>query len=294
MSNLKPNRPDVFHIGIPKSGSTSLQHVLGNDPRILVSRSRFCTSADWWSDTVSENNTNKVIVESNETLLSGGYQKVKFCQVVERMYKTNPNANILIVLRNQPKAVVSMYKFQILNAFWGIRNFHHWMFQTDLGMDYLSLCMYGNLVRTLTPYFSKEQIHLVFFEELKEDPLAFYSKVYRVLGLDFKEGSYPNSNKNSFNDDKLYTLVLLNKLALFKRKSESRFYFSRGHRIEQAIKFKIAKFFSFKAKSGFFDWNSIPQKEQVFKDFQETNQDLLALGMVNKEDLIRFGYQLPE
>ena len=291
---MKSPIPHIIHIGIPKSGSTSLQEVFGKDSRILLSRSRFYTSADWWDGSIFEHHDNKVVVESNETLLSGGYQKVKFCQVVERLHKTNPNAQLIIVLRNQPKAVMSMYKFHILNAFWGIKNFNHWLFRTDLGMDYLSLCMYGNIVRTLTSYFPKNQIHLLFFEELIANPFAFYSKVYEVLDLDFKEIAYPKSNENSFNEDQLYTLVKLNKLALFKRKSENRFYSSKGHQIEQTIKFKLIKFFSFKKNPGFFDWNSIPQKEKLFQEFKETNQDLIELGMVTRDDLVRFGYLLPE
>ena len=291
MPKLKPH---VFHLGIPKSGSTSIQDVLQSDSRIILSRSRYYTSSEWWEEELTEINSEKIIVESNETLISGGYQKVKFYEVVERIYKTNPSANIILVLRNQPDAVLSMYKFHIVNAFWKSNDFRKWMFETDLGMDYLSICMYGSIAKVLSAFFPKEQIHFLFFEELTQDPVRFYEKFYKILGISSHLKNFPVSNKNNFNRDQLYTLTLLNKFALFKRKSESRFYFSRGHRLEQAMKFSFVRNFKFKGPKDFFSWERIQQKERIFQEFQNTNQELIDLGIVSREDLARFGYPLPE
>ncbi|SHO64483.1 sulfotransferase domain-containing protein [Algoriphagus zhangzhouensis] len=286
-------KPHVFHIGIPKSGSTSIQEVLENDSRLKLTRSRFFTGAEWWAKDTILKEADFPIIESNETLISGGYQKVKFSQVVARFHKTNPNADIIIVLRNQPKAIMSMYKFHIVNAFWGVKSFRNWLFHTDLGMDYLSICFYGDILKTLMAYYPKEQIKVLLFEELKKNPSSFYTKFYKSLGLEFECTEFPLQNQNSFSEGQLYTLTKLNRFAIFSRKSESRFYHRIGHRIEQRIKFSLIKIFRLTPRKDFFSWDTIPGKLKIFNEFKKTNQEIVDLGFVSKEELQANGYLLP-
>ena len=210
-------KPDVFHIGIPKAGSTSIQDLLNNDERVTVTRSRFYTSKLWWKNHKIINEPEKVVIESNETLISGGFQKVKFSQVVERFYKINSKAKIIIVIRNQPEAIMSMYKYHIKNAFYGTENFQNWLLETDLGIDYLSLCFYNNILDLILAYFPKEQIEVLIFEELKSNPINFYNKLYEVLGLSLESNDFPKSNINGFNDKQLYSLTLLNYFSFNKK-----------------------------------------------------------------------------
>ncbi len=287
-------KPDVFHIGIPKAGSTSIQNLLNNDKRIIITRSRFYTSKQWWENHKIINETGKVVIESNETLISGGFQKVKFSQVVERLYKINSKAKIIIVIRNQPEAIMSMYKYHIKNAFYGTKNFKNWLLETDLGIDYLSLCFYNNILNIILAYFPKEQIKVLLFEELKSNPINFYNKLYEVLGLSLESNNFPKSNVNTYNDRQLYTLTLLNYLSFNKKKSENPYYSSFGHKMEQKIKKVIVRRLSIKQKEGFFSWSGIDSKENIFKDFRYSNKKLIDFKFVDEDDLIKYKYLLPE
>lgn len=288
---MKITRPNVFHLGIPKSGSTSIQTILENDKRIELTRSRFYTTKEWWEKTLVDN-TKQIVIESNETLISGGFQKVKFVQTVERMYRTNPNAQIIIVLRNQPDAILSMYKYHIKNGFYGIQNFNNWLLNTDLGIDYLSLTLYGNLVTILKSYFSINQINLLLFEELKYNPKKFYQKFYKILNIDYQPISFPNQNRNSFTDNELYSLVLFHYFSFNKKKSENPNYSKIGFKIEQIIRFKLLKVLQFKVKKDFFKWKSIENSVKIYDDFSYSNQKLINLNLISEADFRKYKYPL--
>lgn len=283
---------NVFHIGIPKSGTTTIQQTLANDNRIVVTRSRHFTSKDWWCSENNRNNKNKLIIESNETLISGGFQKVKFSQVVERMYKTNKNAKIIITIREQESALLSMYKYHINNNFEGVKSLENWMYNTNLGMDYLSICMYGNIAKILLSYFNHKQIHFLFFEELKKDPLIFYEKFYSILDIPFKKENMGKKALNvmPFNSNQLYTLAKFNNFSISKVKASGQYKFSKIRSFENRIKKGVIRRFNFKAPYSFFSFEGIKGFLKVKKDFEHSNSTLLDLGFVTKEQLETYKY----
>lgn len=63
----------IFHIGIPKSGTTTIQTFLENDERVALTRSTFFTTSKWWRQHEEKLETNKINVESNETLITSGF-----------------------------------------------------------------------------------------------------------------------------------------------------------------------------------------------------------------------------
>lgn len=283
---------DVFHIGIPKSGTTTIQHTLYSDDRIKVSRSRFFTSKDWWLVDTKKRNNKKVVIESNETLISGGFQKVKFSQVVERIYNTNPCAKIIVTIREQEDAILSMYKYHISNNFKGTNSIENWMFRTNLGMDYLSICMYGNIAKILLSYFPKEQIHFLFFEELKENPEGFYNKFYTILGIDFKKFHMEKKALNvmPFSVNQLYTLSKLNQWSFTSVNGTLKNKLPKIRTIERRIKKWWVAYFSLKSPHDFFSLNKINGMNNLRKDFKRNNNCLIELGFVSKDELERFNY----
>ncbi len=283
---------DVFHIGIPKSGTTTIQHTLNNDNRVKVTRSRYFTSSDWWCNKEKVNSKGKLVIESNETLISGGFQKVKFSQVVERMYKTNNKAKIIITIRDQESALLSMYKYHINNNFEGTKSFNEWMYNTNLGMDYLSICMYGNIAKILLAYFDFKQIHFLFFEELKTNPLEFYKKFYSILELPFNadDMAIKPLNATPFNSKQLYTLSKLNNYSISKVKSSGKYKYSRIRSFENRIKKGIIRRFNLNVDKTFFSFDKINCVEELRSDFKRTNSQLAELGFVTNSELVKYNY----
>ncbi len=276
----------LFHIGIPKSGTTTVQKTLDNDDRIEVTRSRYFTSKDWWLEKYPAFQTAALIIESNETLVSGGFQKVKFIEVVRRMHSVNPEAKVLITIREQHKALLSMFKYHIKYGHKGTRSLTHWLQETDLGMDYLSLVMFESIVKALMAYFPKDQIHVLFFEELRDDPKQFYEKLYKILGINFRESDMQKASLNvmSYNEKELYALNRLNSRSFRKD--------SWLQKVDVRLKRKLATWLPMKPKSDFFDLRAIDGYQQISEEFKNSNRFLVDEGFVSKEELVRYNYTI--
>jgi Sulfotransferase domain len=282
----------IFHIGIPKSGTTTIQKTLQNDERIVLTRSRFLTSSDWWINKPETYADNELVVESNETLISGGFNKVKFIQVVERMYKEDNNAKIIVTIRQQQSAILSMFKYHIKSNYERSTNLHNWLYNSTLGIDYLSICMYGNICKALLSYFPKENITFLFFEELKENPKGFYNKFYEVLGIDFKEYfvSERSLNKINLNNNQIYTLSLFNRISLTKIKSNGINKYKKIRRLEQIIKSKIVNLYSLKAKENFFELSKLEGFYKLENEFKTNNRSLVESGFISENQLKKYNY----
>lgn len=285
----------VYHIGIPKSGTTTVQKVLREDKRIILTRSRFLSSSDWWTTKKNVFDKNAIVIESNETLISVGFQKVKFIQVIERIYNLNKDAKIIITIREQKQAILSMYKYHIKNNYVGTSSLENWLYNTDLGLDFISICMYGNILKALMSYFPKENISFLFFEELKEDPDSFYKKFYKILGIEqpkSKALSKTPLNVNHFSNDQLYTLSRINKFSLTRVNPYKKNSFAKIRRIEQKLKNTCVKYLYMRSKHDFFNINNIKGYEKLEEDLKRTNHMLLQLGLVEHEELKKYNYIL--
>ncbi|MFB9052849.1 sulfotransferase domain-containing protein [Formosa undariae] len=286
-------KPQVFHIGIPKSGTTTLQNILNNDDRLFVSRSSVFTTKDWWfKGSALNTSTDKIVIESNETIISGGFNKVKFIQVVERLYRTNKNAQVVVTIREQRSALNSMFKYHIKNNYEGVESFQNWLYNSNLGMDYISLCMYSNIAKTLLAYFPKEQIHFLFFEELKINPILFYEKIYAIIGIPLHSRNIDSEARNvmGYNADQLYTLACINKYSFTKAKNSGYGYFKGLRSLENKLKFAFVKRFYLKCNIDFFSIDKVGNIQNVYDDFKYNNQILIDLGFVTEDEINKYNY----
>ena len=274
----------LFHIGIPKSGTTSVQSTLNNDDRLLITRSRYFTSKDWWIDEYPEYPSDKIVMESNETLVSGGFRKVKFIEVLKRMHHVNPQAKILLTIRRQESALLSMYKYHIKFGHKGVKSLSHWAEETDLGIDYLSICMYESVIRAILLYFPKDQVHVMPFEWLVDDPHAFYEHLYEIIGIPFRESVMQKQALNvmRFDERELYSLVKLSAISFRKD--------SFLHTLDMKFKRKLSTLFKMKPPEGFFEINSLAGYENIKEEFENSNRYIVDNGFVSEEMMTKFGY----
>jgi len=282
----------IFHIGIPKSGTTTIQGTLQNDERIVLTRSRFLTSSDWWINKPETYKDDELVVESNETLISGGFNKVKFIQVIERIYNVDKKAKIIVTIRQQQSAILSMFKYHIKNNYEGSKNLFNWLYNSTLGIDYLSICMYGNISKALLSYFPKENISFLFYEELKENPNEFYNKFYKVLGIEFNESFTPKKPLNIMNLDnnQIYTLSLFNRFSLTKKRANNFNKRKRIRRLEQIIKRKMVNLYSLNAKENFFELSKLNGFCKLENELKKNNRSLVESGLVSENQLKKYNY----
>lgn len=281
----------VFHIGIPKSGTTTIQAILEKDERVALSRSTYFTTSSWWTANEEPLQKNKVNIESNETLVTAGFSKVKLNEVFKRISTLHPEAKIIVTIRKQENAILSMYKYHIKHNFKGVKTLENWMYNTNLGVDYLSTCMYGDLAKLLLLYFKKENVHFLCFEDLKTQPDSFYKEFYSILGLTFKsEIKNSPQNINTLTENQLYTLSRLNFLSLTKANSEQSLTFKKTRSLEQKVKFLMVKIIKFNRPISFFDINKVEGYNSLKEEYRNSNKLLADLGFVEETKLEAYNY----
>lgn len=178
--------PTFFHIGIMKSGTTSIQKVLQNDNRIFLHKyTRYLNSNKFFREKPSniyQNNNKGIIVESDENIIRVYNELIGTPESLDRIKILNPNAKIIITIREQRNFLLSAYKHHIrkTNTYLSIFDFLH----SNAGVSQLKTINYHLLFNQLRSFFPAENIHFIPYELLKESPEAFFKELYSVFDLE--------------------------------------------------------------------------------------------------------------
>lgn len=204
-------RADVFHIGMPRAGSTTLQSVLRSDPRVHMVQSRSYWGTAWWDDHLEEPAPEALVrVESAESLVrQAETSRGKFVLTLERIASVVPKARIVLVIREQRSFLLSRYKFEILRGYGG--SLEAWL-TGAIGLDFVSAASYGAMHAAICAFFPPEQVHFLMFEDLAADYHGFFEQVYAVLGIPSPDDLQPTVRNPSRPDRDMVALRKLNRL----------------------------------------------------------------------------------
>jgi Sulfotransferase domain len=277
-----------FHIGLPKTGTTTIQHVLKMDKQINLISTRHFNKFDYWEKPVDFIDPTKVnfISEENQILQMDGFGKFEL--FLSRVKKFSPDAHIILTIREQRDMMESRYKYQFDWHGGYTKSFNEWI-RSGQGMDYLSICMYNTLLDSISTFFPKEQIHFLLFEDLKMDFAKFFQTIYSLIDLPTPKGllDFPVSKNQSLSEPELSVIRNLNHFKIFKRDSLLAKY-------EFAVYKKIAAQFAGKEKKKLptFRWDHVDGRIEIEKDFAWQNSQIAKRGMVNEESLLKYRYLL--
>lgn len=204
----------VVHIGANKTASTTLQRCLfsqhagldylGHDGQGFEEYGDLVTSLTADDDlyfprercgelfgSYKERNAQKTLLYSDEDIMTS--QIPMMC--ARRLYEFFPEAEILVVVRNQMTAIPSYYAnhgvhlrpappshFRRYVSFDDWMNFcHMFLSRSPLAGFFYDriLCLYAEL-------FGKEKIHVLFFEEFVKDKRSFVDKLCQTLNIDLE------------------------------------------------------------------------------------------------------------
>lgn len=115
--------------------------------------------------------------------------------IANRLNKFFPDAKILIVIRNQMDALLSMYSFLVcqmgrnVNISYGrpsVRSFAQWIQDQEeyLGRSFITTLMYYEFFSQYKSLFGNDNVTVLFFEELANSPELFFAKLATFLDLD--------------------------------------------------------------------------------------------------------------
>lgn len=187
--------PNFFIIGAMKSGTTSLHSYLATHPDIFMSEPKepayfveemnLGRGEDWYMNLFAQARGAKIAGES-----SAVYSMVpKYMGVPERIARFNPEARFVYILRDPFQRTLSHYWHMVQ---------HHGE-QRDLVTaikthpPYTNVSYYALQIRPYLKIFGRDRLKIVFFEELKRNPLSVVRQLFAWLGLD-DDFAPPNLN----------------------------------------------------------------------------------------------------
>ncbi len=226
-------RPNLFIVGSWKAGTTSLYHYLDAHPEVFMSalkephyfvhNSRFRPRMFW-----KESSYLRLFNKAGSAKAIGEASAYYFCmpESAKMIHDFNPDAKIIIMLRHP---VDTIYAFHSESIFLGRENrdfataLAYQETHTDRMPHYLDLiCCWPDRIQTYWDLFGKDQVHIIFFEDLANAPASMYQKLLAFLGLspDF-EPDFSIHNPSKAPPSRLFSRISANPLVIMAMQAAS-------------------------------------------------------------------------
>ena len=207
---------DFFIVGAPKAGTTSLYHYLNEHPQVEMSSQK---EPDYFSDKAihdqgmyyGKNRINALdkyesLFAQKESVVYGeaSVSYLFYDNVAEDIKKYNPNAKIIIMLRNPIERAFSHYLMDyrlglISDSFENIitkKSKHknaHLFYQ-----QYVEVSKYYNQIKRYQDFFEKDNLLFIDYEDFKKNVSESVGQVYSFLKISDEFSDFVNIKHNSF------------------------------------------------------------------------------------------------
>ena len=227
---------DFFIVGAPKSGTSSLYHYLSEHPQVEMSSQK---EPNYFSDKAIHNQgmyygKNRVntldkyesLFAQKESVVYGecSVSYLFYDNVAEDIKKYNPNAKIIIMLRNPIERAFSHYLMDyrlglISDSFENIiakKSKHkntHLFYQ-----QYIEVSKYAKQIQRYLDFFEKENILFIDYDDFKKNGSEIVFQVYDFLNISTEFGANINTKYNAFAMPKnngirfIYSFIFLRKI----------------------------------------------------------------------------------
>lgn len=208
------NKPDFFIVGVPKSGTTAMSEYLGENPSVFMS---YPKEPHFFADDFPMYKENLPGLKDYLGLFKNVTPE---CQAVgeasvyylysniasNNIYKFNPNARIIVMLRNPIELVQSMHAQLLWTLDEDVKDFETaWRLQEQRKqgiripkncrepafIQYGNLFLLGKQIERLMGVFPAEQIKIILYDDFKKDTVKIYKEVCEFL-------SVPNHGREKF------------------------------------------------------------------------------------------------
>lgn len=191
--------PNFIICGAQKSGTTSLYHYLSGHQNVFLPQIKelryfnefYDKGVEWYADFFANSQANQSIGDVSPQYM------IHADIVAKRMYELIPDAKLVFVLRNPVERAYSMYNFDIQRGKYGDiwnKSFEQILVE-PLGREYLQNGEYDRQIKHFLQFYPTENVQILIFEELIEDPGRELQKLYKFLHLPSNSATLPVKNK---------------------------------------------------------------------------------------------------
>lgn len=184
-----------FHVGCPKTGTTTIQQVWRDDPRIeLIKFSRTYNTDLWYRiphrPTDGGARSDRIVVQSDENMVSGLPPFAGFFTTMRRIHGVHPDAHVLLTIREQRSFLLSGYRHQVIRTAEHWPSFEHFL-DSHRGRGHVAMAEYASLTAELVDRFGSDRVLVLPIELMRRDFGAYFERLYAPMGLQPPRGLAP-------------------------------------------------------------------------------------------------------
>lgn len=200
-------KPNLFLIGGPKCGTTSIQEYLAGHPQIFMCTPKepcyFDTDLPWPDSPKSEQAYMRLFDGANDVHIAVGDASTNYLYsavAVSNILAFNPSAKFIVMVRNPIEMAMSLHSYSVqeltedvvdFEAAWRLqgerrngRSLPRLNYQKDFVM-YGAFCMLGEQLQRLYSKVERERVHVIVFDDLRANPEDTYRKCLEFIGVPY-------------------------------------------------------------------------------------------------------------
>ncbi len=288
---MKIRYPDVYIIGAQKSGTTSLFNWIGQHPDVYANPAAkdfpFFTDETIFKNRLKD--FQKIFQKaSNKKIILGGDANLMYVpEAVERMFRLIPNAKLIAILRNPLNRAFSAWRYALergieKRAFYEAINtelkgqifpLNSWLGRQ---MNYLEHGLYSKQLKRIYAYYKRENVMVLIYEEVINDPLKSIKDVFRFL--DITESFIPEFRRENVTLGGQRSRLL--SYFLYKNRPH-------GHPLWELLRILIPKTLRTRIRNGLAIYNRIPARLPSFpEDVRKLMEDYYSREITDLETLL--------
>lgn len=277
---------DFLCAGFSKSGTTSLQTAFKKHPAICLPINKESYYLRWRTqyEDAPERFKNRYFPNREEGKITGNIEPAYHDRAMDAYECFGKDLKIILMMRNPIDATYSNFKMLMKNPTTKQMVFYylkHNKFHADMFDNYLEDYIYNDIdkryqyseyVKEFIKYFGKDQVKLVFFEEIIENPTGVLDDIQEFIGVPNKKyKKLPKSNAAKF-VSRNFIGAVINRY-LYKKKIAM-----KAASVKQMKRYwKVARFFQ--------KYTYIENDEKLPLESREKLRDFYAAGVRELEEI---------
>ena len=188
--------PNTFIIGVQKAGTTTLDDWLSQHPQIYCYETlkdvHLFARFKSFKEIEARMKQEPIAYKDEPVVLQSAVNYIFYPSMLQQIAERSPNAKLIIILRNPVQRAFSAYSYfkKMLRENRTIHEALLYKPKTNLSFSkdnndftYIEHGMYGEQVKNCLQHFTKDQLLVLDYEELK-DPSSLLKKIFSFLQID--------------------------------------------------------------------------------------------------------------